>query len=169
MIVKLLLLSVRSSPPALLLLLLLLLSLPLRLVSLSLSLRLSFGATFIWALPSEGRAVNPNINNEWNRVVATIWPPVYVCVCVRVCIRSLCVCVCVGERRYLIGGRWWRGAALCLPPSHSPSGRCGRPRSAWSSETHRDRRQCPERVWDVRRTQTRRDEGQEEETTMSLM
>lgn len=65
------------------------------------SLRLSFGATFIWVLPSEGRSVNPNINNEWNGVVATIWPPVCVFECV-----STRVCVCGRKREgtWLVGG-----------------------------------------------------------------
>lgn len=39
--------------------------------SLSLSLCVSVSVTFIWVLLSEGHTVNPNINNEWNRVGAT--------------------------------------------------------------------------------------------------
>lgn len=70
--------------------------------SLSRSLSLSFGYIHMSSLLSEGHSVNPNINNEWKRVGAPLWPPA----CVLLCIRSLCecvggvtecVCVCVWE------------------------------------------------------------------------
>lgn len=114
--------------------------------SLSRSLSLSFGYIHMSSLLSEGHSVNPNINNEWKRVGAPLWPPA----CVLLCIRSLCECVggvtecvCVCGRIYLIGGRWWQRAVLCLPPLYSPSERCDCPRLAWNSETHKGRHHCP--------------------------
>lgn len=104
-------------------------------VSFSVSIS-SLSATFIWVLFSVKVTLLIQTLIMKGRELGLRYGHLRVVQCVGVCVR-----MCEAERMYLIGGRWWQGAELCLPPLYSPSEHRDCPRLAWNSETHKGHHQ----------------------------